>query len=310
MRLTLLGPQRQPTVDQVARELEPDAPLATVTAGWQEREPDDEELDRLLGGRSVNLGLYGRWLDVQERDGEYAAAELSHRALLDELRLLHLVQLEAALAALHTLTKRSGDGQAAIETALADAEAVVRLIDHRHAERLRDAHEEFAAAFPPDEREVITDHRTAVRKILEQATGLVVTGGHVGVLLRLLRLFRVADAVPPNVVAWSAGAMTLTERVVLFHDRTPQGPSPVEIYDHGLGLLADVVLLPDARRRLLVDDPGRMAELFRRFAPATCVVLDQGARLDFGAEPAGDSDLPAGARIIGSDGRILAREAS
>ena len=41
MRIILLGPQRRATVDGVARALAPDGPVATVTAGWQEREPDD-----------------------------------------------------------------------------------------------------------------------------------------------------------------------------------------------------------------------------------------------------------------------------
>ena len=41
-------------------------PFATVTAGWEEREPDDGELDQLLGGRSVNLRLYARWNEVLE----------------------------------------------------------------------------------------------------------------------------------------------------------------------------------------------------------------------------------------------------
>ena len=75
MRAILLGPQRRPTLDSVVRPLGLPGPFATVTAGWQEREPDDGELRALLGGRGVNLELYRRWLDVQERDPEYAAAE-------------------------------------------------------------------------------------------------------------------------------------------------------------------------------------------------------------------------------------------
>jgi hypothetical protein len=102
--------------------------------------------------------------------------------------------------------------------------------------------------------------------------------------------------------------MALTDRVVLFHDRTPQGPSPVEIYDHGLALVSGVVLLPDARRRLLVDDQPRMAELARRLAPAVCVVLDPGARLRLEVGPSADDVVPPDARVIGSDGRVRAME--
>ena len=85
MRVVLLGPQRRPTVDAAIRALGLagtgfdgagfDGPVATITAGWREREPDDGELSGLLGGRDTNLGLYRRWLDAQERDPGYAAAE-------------------------------------------------------------------------------------------------------------------------------------------------------------------------------------------------------------------------------------------
>lgn len=301
MGITLLGPQRRPTVDQVVAGLDDEMRFATVTAGWQEREPDDSELDALLGGRSVNLKLYGRWLDVQERDPGLAVAELEHRTYLEELRLLYLVQLESAGGVIDVLARRNGDRPEAIEAALTDARAVVRLLDESHTTRVRASDEEFAEVHRPAERPVVAEHRTAVQQALEQVDGLVVTGGHVGVLLRLLRLFSVATSIPDVVIAWSAGAMALTERVVLFHDRTPQGLSPSEIYGDGLGLIPDVVLLPHARRRLRVDDTLRMATLAGRFRPATCVVLDDEVRLDLG--PTGD--LPETARVIDNDGHIV-----
>ncbi|MGH3193273.1 MAG: hypothetical protein ACRDPY_50885 [Streptosporangiaceae bacterium] len=61
MRVILLGPQRRPTVDAAVRLLGAavrllgaavlDGPLATVTAGWQEREADDQELGAPPGTR-------------------------------------------------------------------------------------------------------------------------------------------------------------------------------------------------------------------------------------------------------------------
>ncbi len=304
MHLTLLGPQRRPTLDQVLLALHPDAPLATVTAGWQEREPEDGELDALLGGRSVNLELYGRWLDVRERDLEFTAAEREHQTSVDELRTLHLVQLDSALTTLAAVAQRSGERARAIEEAVADAEAVVRLLDDRHLARVVEARSSFEAAYPAGERAVIAEHREAVRRILGQVGAFVVAGGNVAALLRTMRLFAVAPFVPPSVVAWSAGAMALTDRVVLFHDRTAQGPSPTEIYDYGLSLIPGVVLLPHARRRLRVDDPARMAALARRFEPARCVVLDDGTRLDMKQ----NADLPPDARVIDAEGHISSLE--
>ena len=88
MRVILLGPQRRPTVDAALRSLPlgPGGRIAMVTAGWQERESDDAELNRALGGRAVNLGLYRRWLDAQDRDPEYEAAERRMQEVLAELQ--------------------------------------------------------------------------------------------------------------------------------------------------------------------------------------------------------------------------------
>jgi hypothetical protein len=304
VRVTLLGPQRRPTVDQVADTVDDGAPLATVTAGWQERESNDAELDALLAGRGVNLALYRRWLDVQERDREFALADLEHRAVLEELRLLHLIQLEAALEAMSTLAHRTGKDPNAVAAALSDADAVVRLIDDRHASRIHEVNADFSSAVQVEERPAIADHRASIRAVLEPAAGIVLAGGHVGVLLRLLQLFDVRPSEAQAVIAWSAGAMALTEKVVLFHDRAPQGPAPPEIYADGLALVGGAVLLPHARRRLRTDDPMRLAAMSRRFAPARCVVLDDGVRLDLTP----DGQLPPAARVITADGRILTLE--
>jgi enterochelin esterase-like enzyme len=64
--------------------------------------------------------------------------------------------------------------------------------------------------------------------------------------------------------------MALTERIVLFHDRAPQGPGHPEVYGSGLSVLRNLVPLPHARARLLLDDAPRMAVFARRFAPARC----------------------------------------
>jgi Peptidase family S51 len=304
--VTLLGPQRRPTLDRVfravARGLDADAPVAVVTAGWQEREGDDDELRALLGRDTVNLGLHGRWLDVLERDREYAGAEREHRVVLDELEHLYLLQLDHALQAAYTVARRQDGHPRTRKSALADAMAVVDLVDRQHLTRVRDIHRAFDEAWSPPDRPRVAEHRAAVREALRSACCLVVAGGHVGVLLRLLHLFGVAPHLPSTVIAWSAGAMALTERVVLFHDRAAHRPAHAEVFDEGLGLVTDAVLLPHARRRLRVDDPARMSVLARRFAPARCVVLDDGARLDVGD----GTRLPPEARVLGDDGRITA----
>ena len=147
---------------------------------------------------------------------------------------------------------------------------------------------------------MIAENRAAVSAVLAEAAALVIAGGHVGVLAEVLHLFNVAAALNETalngapVIAWSAGAMALADRIVLFGDRSPRGPGHAEVYGSGLSLLRDVVLLPHARARLLLDDTPRMAVLARRFAPARCVPLEAGTRIDVSA----DGAWPPGIRTI------------
>ena len=111
-------------------------------------------------------------------------------------------------------------------------------------------------------------------------------------------------------IAWSAGAMALADRIVLFGDRSPQGPGHPEVYGSGLSVLRDVVLLPHARARMLLDDTPRMAVFARRFAPARCVLLDSGTRIELDGDDGYDVGWPPSVRVIAEDGRVISLEAA
>lgn len=292
MRAILLGPQRRPTLDAVVRGF-PDGPFATVTAGWQEREPDDRELRALLDGRGAGLELYRRWLDVQERDPEYAAAERGLQGVLGELADLYLLRLDYALQAVYALQRRTSG------SALAEAVAAVRSLDAAHLAHENEVRAEFFDRLRPHDRPVIAAHRSEVAGLLGEAAALIVAGGHVGVLAQVLHLFNVAAVLRSPVIAWSAGAMALADRIVLFGDRSAHGPGHSEVYGSGLSVVRDVVLLPHAKARLLLDDAPRMAVFARRFAPARCVLFEAGTRVEL----SGDG-LPAGTRVLGEDGHV------
>jgi hypothetical protein len=268
--------------------------VATITAGWQEREPDDALLADLLEGQAANLALYRRWLDVQDRDPEYRAGEQRLAGVLAELQELYLLRLDYALQAVYAVQRRSAPASASGD-ALGEALEAVRELDAAHLRRVNEARLEFFDRLRPHDRPVIAENRAAVSAVLANAAALVIAGGHVGVLAEVLHLFNVAAALNgAPVIAWSAGAMALTDRIVLFGDRSPQGPGHPEVYGSGLSLLRDVVLLPHARARLLLDDTPRMAVFARRFAPARCVPLEAGTRIDVPA----DGAWPPGIRTI------------
>jgi len=243
VRVTLLGPQRRPTLDTVAASMRLDGPVATVTAGWQEREPEDGELSRRLGSRDVNLGLYRRWLDVQERDPEFATGERRLQEVLEEMQDIYLLRLDHALQAVYAIQRRSGNDRLRASV-LAEAVSAVRDLDAAHLHRISDVRDDFYQRLPPHDRPVIAEHRAVVARLLGDAAAVVVAGGHVGVLADALHLFNVAASLRSPVIAWSAGAMALTERIVLFHDRAPQGPGHPEVYGSGLSVLRTLVPLP------------------------------------------------------------------
>ena len=73
-----LGPQRfRPSVAAALDALGVDGPIAVVTAGWQEREAEVDELDAHLGGRAVPL-----WLDYYRKEYDDESFRLA-RDLLD-----------------------------------------------------------------------------------------------------------------------------------------------------------------------------------------------------------------------------------
>jgi hypothetical protein len=301
VKVILLGPQRRPTLDAVAASLALDGPVATITAGWQERESADSELSELLDGRDVNLTLYQRWLDVQEHDPEFATAERLTRDVLDDVQEIYLLRLDHALRAVDEIS-RLGDNGSYRADELTEAIAAVRELDATHLRRVNGIRGEFYARLQPHRRPLIAEHRAEIERLLGEAVAVVIAGGHVGVLTDTLHLFNVAPFLRSTVIAWSAGAMALTDRILLFHDRAPQGPGRPEVYGAGLSVLRNLVALPHARARLLLDDVPRMALFARRLAPVLPVLLENGARVDTGT----DGACPAGTVVLAVDGRVTA----
>ena len=301
MTTTLLGPQRfTTTVGTTVRSLELSGRIAMINAGWEERESDDDELNGHLDGRGVNLRLHHRMMDVLAKDEHFAAAALTFRDRQDELRAFYGIRLQSAVDAVHAVRHRTsihGVGP----LAELDAVEAVREVDRWYAAELAELYRAVRATAPRVESGTIGWHMGEIAAILGDCAGVVVAGGNVRTLLRAMRVFDVT--IPPElpVVAWSAGAMAITDQVVLFHDFTPHGVTAAEVHDTGTGRVPGIIALPHAKRRLRLDDHERMSVLARRFPDHRMTLLDDGAVLRF---PNGGADLPAGARVIDLDGRV------
>ena len=77
--VVLLGAQRfDPSLGAAVSELGVTGRIATITAGWQERESEDEELAAHLGDRTVNLRLHARGDELFREDPELRDAHREH----------------------------------------------------------------------------------------------------------------------------------------------------------------------------------------------------------------------------------------
>jgi peptidase E len=277
--ITLLGPQHtEPMVADVIRELGAHGPAAVITAGWQEREDEPASLPE-LGIKHVNLALHARGDDVFRKDPVLSAAKKGRQARLKLMQDFYRIRLDHADQAARAISVRHVDPRILADERAASL-AAVRRLDTEHIERCRGVRHQLSAELPAADRDAVRRHRRELAALIAHTDLIVIAGGHIAVLLNRIRLFGLAELFGGRpILAWSAGAMVLTERVVLFHDNPPHGRGIAEVLDEGLGLVNDLVVLPEPRLRLRLDDRARVAEYAGRFAPATCVAMDRTARI-------------------------------
>jgi hypothetical protein len=272
--VVLLGAQRfDPTLGDAVAALGVTGRVAIITAGWQEREAEDHQLVDHLGGRAVNLALHARGEAVFRDDPALRDAHREHHAALRHRQDFYRIRLEHLLEADRVIAQREAPPEIQHEQSEASCDAIVDL-DRWHLGLCRRLRAEFDARWALDTRPVVAQHRAELAALVADCDAVAIAGGHVATLVNRLRLFGLGDLVADKTVfAWSAGAMAVSERIVLFHDDPPQGTEVTEVLDAGLGLARNVVVFPEPERRLHLDDPARIARLARRFAPAHCLAF-------------------------------------
>ncbi|NNC77827.1 MAG: type 1 glutamine amidotransferase-like domain-containing protein [Woeseiaceae bacterium] len=279
----LLGPQRPVTNlgDEIKRSGIPDGRIAVISAGWQEAEGDIDDVRQIAGRELVDLGLYSRAESLMKTHAGFHEAYRKRQEKLKELQRLYRLRLRQLMIAARRTLRAEGDPELLVPEQR-HAIAQLRALDRHHLHRVRGILTDFGAEYDTNEYEPIAEQAAEVRSIIESSNAVLITGGNVVVLLNRLLLFGVAPMLrQAPVIAWSAGAMALTDNIVLFHDRTPQGRRDPEILGPGLGELAGYVLLPDAKNRIREKDLARTGSFSRRFAPDVCVALDSGSVLQF-----------------------------
>jgi hypothetical protein len=280
--VVLLGPQgATPDVGAVLAELGIRDRVALVRAGYQERESEDAAMVATLGVAAVNLKLHARSAEVFRDDPEFTAAYQARQQRLRHTQAFYRVRLDKIEDAARTISVRYVEPEL-----LAQEEKVsvdqFRHIDADHLERCAALRAAFDRRWHYGDREVIARHRAELRAQLATVEAVVIAGGHVASLLNRLALFDVLGlAAGKPVIAWSAGAMVLTERIVLFHDFPPYGSDIAQVLDAGFGVAPGLVILPDPRRRVNLEARPGIQRFARRMAPATCIAMEHGAQIVF-----------------------------
>jgi len=278
----LLGPQ-SPTSNlrRAADAIGAEGPVVVITAGWRDSEGEIDDLREQFGRPLKDLRIYQRAEAVFAAEPALRELKRERQDKLRKLQKLYRLRLRPTLLAARKLMRAEADPDL-LRVEQRAAIAQVRALDRHHLRRIQSIHKEFNQRRSRLDLSRATAERDAVHEQIANAGLVLIAGGHVAVLLNRMRLFQLAPEIARKpLIAWSAGAMALSERVVLFHDHAPQGRRDAELLDTGLGIVRQRILLPHARTRLDWKNTRRMALLSRRFAPAACCTLDSGSLLKF-----------------------------
>lgn len=280
VNLVTLGPQRHnPHILKAAASCNLEAPWASITAGWQEREDEIEELEAHLGQSVHNLRLYHRAEEIFQSDPLLREAIRHHQQQLIGLQELYRLRLRYAMETVHKLLLKKRPNAALLEPEIEDSFQTVRQLDAHHLGRIKTMNDAFSEKWDLSSRPSVQQHREEIAQILDRCACLLIAGGHVAILLNRMRLFGLPGKLQEKpIIAWSAGAMVLGEKIVLFHDSPPQGRGYAEVLESGLGCYSGRLFFPSANQRLSLDDPIRVQLLARRFSSDACWTLNSGAK--------------------------------
>lgn len=281
----LLGPQTpHPNLATAIDSLDFEGPIVTISAGWRDEEGEIGEIAVDIGRPLTDLQLYHHAEKVFAREPGLLELHRERQEKLQALQKLYRIRLEPAITAARQLLRAEGDAEL-LRLEQRAAITQLRALDRHHLHRISAIHKDFALRRQSMDIPAATALREKIWQQVSEAGMVLITGGHVAVLLNRIRLFRLGHLLAQKpVVAWSAGAMVLGERIVLFHDNAPQGRRNAEVLDAGLGIVPRLIPLPHAKTRLDWSSRSRMALFARRFAPSRCCTLDFGSliRVDDG----------------------------
>lgn len=301
LSITVLGPERpSPVLPAVLDRLGVKGSVALVSAGWRFDEARDEPLREAIGRPVENLALYERFRVLEREVPDLAGAYTGKQQALRTAK----AQYRAAILHAHHACVELWESRR--DPACPWFNEAVRHLQSVDALFLAEAealHARFGGLERPLEAPMVREQLEQIDAQLDRCEAVLIAGGHVGVLRNRLAFYHLHERFAgKHVIAWSAGAMCLTDRILLFHDGTTYGGGTAEFLDRGLGLVRGVVYLPHARQRLDLDNATHVSVLARRLAPARTIGLQNGGILIDGQHASGTEEALLSLR---ADGRVM-----
>ncbi len=295
----ILGPQRPViTLKELTGDL-PEGPVAVVSAGWQEAEGDLDEVAELVARPLIDLNLYQSAAAAFAADPRLQQAHQERQQMLRDLQHLYRLRLRSLMIAARRIAREEASPdlkQAALEHAIAQ----IRELDQHHLSQSERVHASYAEDLRQEHSPALAEQTEQVHERLAACQSLLITGGNVAILMNRLKLFGLGQWMAEKpLVAWSAGAMVMSDFIVLFNDHTRHGRREHEVLMKGLGLIPGEIFLPGAAARLKTQDQSRMRMMALRFSAHRCLALDSGAWMKFQKGKLKDT---AGTQQIQADG--------
>ena len=275
-QLVLLGPQPHfDSLKSALARLEMQAPVALITAGWETDEHEDRDLKQAIGIESINLNLFGRTEQLFADDPDLIQTLQTRQDELRHLRNAYNERLNHQLKAARQIIRRE-EHLIDLDNERESAIEMVRQLDRQYFVRTSQIIDGYEERLQTASRSLVVDHRREIGEILSRVSAILISGGHVGIILNRLKIFGILEMRPElPIIAWSGGTMALADQIVFFHDSPPQGPGNPEVLRAGMGLFHDILPLPDARTRLHLDDQARVELFARRFDRFNCLIFDE-----------------------------------
>lgn len=311
----ILGPQMpNPNVGDALAKFCPTGNVAVISAGWRYDEGEIQALQNHIKRNVFHIPLYDWFDQLGSVEPELSGLHKKRQKYILATKKAYHIQLQSSLDSwmqIRDLHRKYPDTYDFEEK---EACKYVQNVDARCIQRLFEIRRDFSSIMQPWLHESAQPLYEEIANKLAHSSALLIAGGHVAVLRNRLVFFGLEELLQDflqdgkQIFAWSAGAMCLTDRIVLYHDDPPWGKGYAEILDSGLGILPNTVFLPHASSRLNLSDPDRIERFARRFAPNVCACLENGAHLLFTPDGVEDLSAKRSAFQLSVDGTKLALE--